>query len=207
MDLWTYLASIRRWWWILILVPVVAFTLGFFVIVPPAKWTTSWDSTLVFPGNPAKSTSFNYVDFIVLDDMTHLLASDILGDRVYANLPDDITRVYSREEIGEMYSSYRNSRFVEITVEGDDPVVVEAVAGTTEDVLPDAVNEFLIPADSTSYPSEVTTMTSISEPVLRSKERWLDIGVITAAAMLVSLCLAGLAEWLRLSYRVKYGAR
>lgn len=207
MDLWTYLKSFQRWWWIVIAVPAVAFVLAVFVVVPPAKWQTSWESTIIFPGNPAASNSFEYVDFIVLDDMAHLLRTDILGDRVYAALPDEITSRYSREQIGEMYSAFRSSRFVEITVSGDDPDVVNAVARTTEEVLPESVNEFLIPADSTAYPSEVTTMTPIPEPVLQSSERWLDIGVMTVAAVLVSLCLVGLAEWLRLSYRAKYGAR
>lgn len=187
------------------IVPAAAFVLAHFAIVPPAKWQTSWESTIVFPGNPAKSSSFNYVDFVVLDDMAHLLRSDVLGDRVYANLPNDVASTYSREEIGEMFSSYRNSRFVDITVAGEDRDVVETVAHTTEAVLPETVNEFLIPPDSTSFPSQVESMTRIPEPVLQTNERWLNVGAITAAAVIVALCLVGLAEWLRLSYQAKYG--
>lgn len=207
MDLWSYLRALPRWWWLLVLVPLSAFILAFFVLFPRAPWQTTWNMAITFEGNPARASSFEYVDFIVLDDMEHLLQSDVLGDRVYVQLPEEITSRYSREEIGQMYSSYRHARFVQIWVTGEDPDVVETVARATEAALPQAVNEYLIPADNASYPGKVETVDRITAPEQLVQERWLNIGAVSAAGVVLALCLVGVAEWLRLSYRAKYGAR
>lgn len=207
MDLWSYLRALLRWWWLLVLVPLIAFVLAFFVLFPTTPWQTTWNMAITFEGNPAKASSFEYVDFIVLDDMEHLLQSDVLGDHVYMQLPEEITSRYSREEIGQMYSSYRHARFVQIWVTGEDPDVVETVARATEAALPEAVNEYLIPADNVSYPGKVETVDRITAPEQLVQERWLNIGAVTGAGLILALCLVGVAEWLRLSYRAKYGAR
>lgn len=207
MDLWTYLKSFRRWWWVVVILPVVVFALSFLVLFPSAPWQTSWSTLVTFQGNPDKASSFNYIDFVVLDDMEHLLQSDVLGDRVYMQLPSDVTDRYTRDQIGAMFSSFRHARFVEIWVTGDDPDVVTTVAETTEAILPDAINQYLIPADDANYPGKVETMDAISEPVQLAKDRWLKIGVVTLASGAGALCLVGVAEWLRLSYRAKYCMR
>jgi len=202
-----YLRAVIRWWWMLIAVPLVAFLLGFFVFFPTAPWQSTWTTLITFDGNPAKANSVNYPDFIILDDMEHLIHSDVLGDLLYLQLPDDITSRYSREEVGEMFSTYRHARFVQTWVTGDDPEVVKTLATTMEAILPDAVNQYLIPADSTDYPGKVETMDHITEPARQTRDRWLGIGAVTAAGFVAGGCLVGAAEWMRLSYRAKYGAR
>jgi capsular polysaccharide biosynthesis protein len=207
MDLWTYLRALVRWWWLLFLVPLIALALSFFVFFPSAPWQTSWTTLVTFEGNPQKASSFNFIDYIVLDDMEHLLKSDVLGDRVYMNLPEEITQRYTRDEIGDMYSSYRHARFVKIWVTGEDPEVLATVAKTTEAVLPEAVNEYLVPADNANFPGMVETMDEITAPVQLTKDRFLKIGAVTAAGGAAALGLVGAAEWLRLNYRAKYAAR
>jgi capsular polysaccharide biosynthesis protein len=207
MDLWMYLRALVRWWWLMLLVPLVAFALAFLVFFPSAPWQTTWTTLVTFEGNPQKASSFSYIDFIVLDDMEHLLQSDVLGDRVYMDLPEEITQRYTRDEIGNMYSSYRHARFVQIWVTGGDPEVLEAVARTTEAILPEAVNEYLVPPDNAKFPGMVQTMDEITAPVQLTMDRFLKIGAVTAAGGAAALCLVGAAEWLRLSYRAKYAAR
>jgi capsular polysaccharide biosynthesis protein len=207
MDVWSYLKGLRRWWWLLLLFPVVAFALAHFILIPPAKWTISWNSAIVFNGDPNAANSAVYLDYVLLDDMTHLLASDVLGDRVYANLPDDITSEYDRGEIGEMFSSYRHSRFVEITVSGDDPDVVRVVGETTREALPEAVNQYLTPPDFARIPAQISVTTLPSEPEQQTRERLIRVGGITLAGLALGFGAAGVAEWLRLSYRAKYGER
>lgn len=207
MDLWTYLRAVARWWWLVLLVPTLAFLLAFVVFFPSAPWQTTWTTLVAFDGNPQKASSFAYIDFIVLDDMEHLLKSDVLGDRVYLSLPEKITDRYTRDEIGDMYSSYRHARFVQIWVTGDDPEVLETVARTTESLMPEAVNEFLVPPDNANFPGMVETMNEITEPVQLTRKRFKDIGAVTAAGAAAAFCLVGVAEWLRLSYLAKYEAR
>lgn len=207
MDLWSYLGALLRWWWLLVLVPLIAFVLAFFVLFPEAPWQTTWKTVITFEGNPAKASSFEYVDFIVLDDMEHLLQSDVIGDQVYLHLPDDITSRYSREDIGQMYSSYRHARFVQIWVTGDEPEVVDAVAQATEAVLPEAVNEYLIPPDNPDFPGMVETVDRLGEPVQLAMERWQKVAAVTGVGVITALCLVGIVEWLSMSHRLKYGER
>jgi capsular polysaccharide biosynthesis protein len=207
MDLWSYLRALLRWWWLLVLVPLIAFVIAYFILFPAAPWQSTWKTVITFEGNPAKANSFEFVDFIVLDDLEHLLQSDVLGDQVYMQLPDEITSRYSREDIGHMYSSYRHARFVQIWVTGDEPEVVDAVARATEAVLPEAVNEYLIPPDNPDFPGMVETMDRLSEPVQLRMDRWQKIAAMTGVGVITALCLVGIVEWLSMSYRAKYGAR
>lgn len=202
-----YLKSMRRWWWLLLAPPVIAFGLAVFVVFPSAPWQTTWTTLVTFAGNPDKASSFNYADFVILDDMAHLLESDVIGDLVYLNLPESITDDYSRADIGDMFATYRNSRFVQIWVTGDDPAVLEQVAKTTEAILPETVNQYLIPADDVNYPGKVETMDQITPPKQLNLDRWTKIGALTAAGGGLGLILVGAAEWLRLSHQAKYGAR
>lgn len=203
MDLWTYLRSLLRWWWLALLAPVAAFLIGFFILFPSAPWQASWTVFMGFNDNPMRSNSFAYVDYVVLDDIGHLLESDVVGDLVYMNLPGDVTGEYSREQIGEMYSSYRHARFVDIRATGDDPEVVDIVARTTEGILAEAINDYLIPPDNPNYPGVVETMNPIGEPEQLTLDRLKNIGAVTLAGGALGLVLVGVAEWARLTYRAK----
>ena len=207
MDVWTYLKALVRWWWILLAPPLLAFLLAIVVLFPSAPWQSTWTTLITFEGNPDKASSFDFADFIVLDDLEHLIHTDVVGDLLYLHLPDEITSRYSREEVGAMFTTYRHARFVQTWVTGDDPEVVTSLATTMENILPEAINAYLIPADSTDYPAHVETMNRITEPARQTRDRWLRIGAMTGAAFIAGACLVGVAEWMRLSYRAKYGAR
>lgn len=207
MDLWTYLEGLRRWWWLLLVVPATVFALASFVIVPPATWEVRWTSTLVLDGDPNTANRSAFLDYILLDDMTHLLESGALGDIIYRELPDTITERYLRDEIGAMYDSFRHARFVEFTVAADDPDVAEQVAETTIAAMPDAINLYLLPPDFTRFPAYVRVTTMPTEPELQTRERLIAVGGFTMAGVVLGAVSAGVAEWLRISYREKYGVR
>lgn len=206
MDLWDYLKGLRRWWWLVVIFPAIAALLLQFVIVPPARYQTSWTTVVTFRGNPSTANSVNYVDFIVLDDMEQLLHSGVVGDLVYRQLPPEMTAHLSRQDLGAMYRSFRHARFVQIWVSGDDPAIVTAVTAATQRVLPEAVNTYLIPPDYAPIPGTVEIVTPAGQPVQHRAQRLARIGVATAGALLVGLVAAGVAEWLRLSWRAKYRA-
>lgn len=207
MDIWTYVNALRRLWWLAVAAPLGAFLLGFFILFPSAPWQSTWSTLMTFEGNPSKANSFVYADFVVLDDLQRLIRTDVIGDLLYLRLPEDITSRYSREEVGEMFSTYRHARYVQTWVTGSDPEVVQTLAREMEALLPEAVNEYLIPADSTAYPGKVETMDYITEPERQTRERWLKVGAVTGAGAVAGLCLVGAVEWLGMSYRAKYGAR
>jgi len=207
MDLWDYVRGLRRWWWMLLVFPALAFALASFILIPPANWEIGWDAVIVFNGDPAVANNANTLDSVVLDDMALLLESEVLGDRVYLDLPEDVTSRYSRSEVGEMFSAARHGRFVEITVAADDPDVATVVAETTENALPEAINRYLIPPDFTRIPAHVSVTSMLTEPELQTRDRMIRIGGITIAGAVAGVAATGMAEWLRMSYSAKYGAR
>ena len=206
MDLWTYIRGLKRWWWLIIVFPIAAFGVASLAL-PAAKWTVTWDSAIVANGDPNAANRSASLDFVVLDDMSHLLASDVLGDRVYLQLPENITREYSRAEVGKMFDSFRHARFVEITVSADDPDVARTVAEVTRNALPEAINLYLIPPDFSRIPVQVSVTSFPREPELQTRDRMIKVGGVTIAGVAAGFGAAGVAEWLRLSYREKYGAR
>lgn len=207
MDLWTYLRGLRRWWWLLLIVPAAAFALASFVIVPPAKWEVRWTSTLVLDGDPNLANQSAFLDYVLLDDMTHLLQSGVLGDLIYRELPDTVTERYSRDDVGAMYDSFRHARFVEFAVAADDPDVAKLVAETTIAAMPDAINRYLLPPDFGRFPAYVRVTTMPTAPGLQTRERLIAVGGFSVAGVVLGGVSAGVAEWLRMSYREKYGAR
>lgn len=207
MDLWDYLKGLRRWWWLLIAVPALAFAFAHLLIFPAAKWEVRWESVIVFNGDPNIANLSQYLDSVLLDDMGRLLESDVLGDLVYANLPEDVTSDYSRSDVGAMFSSVRRARFVEFIVTADDPDVATVVAETTQRTLPEAINLYLIPADFTRIPAHVSVTDMLTEPELQTRDRMIKVGGITLAGLITGFAAAGTAEWLRMSYSAKYGAK
>jgi hypothetical protein len=205
MDLWDYLKGLRRWWWLLIVMPLLAFGGASFLLIPAAKWEVRWESVIVFNGDPNVANLSQYLDSVVLDDMAQLLESDVLGDRVYLNLPEAVTSRYSRSEVGAMFSTVRHARFVEFTVRADEADVATIVAETTQHTMPEAINLYLIPADFTRIPAHVSVTDMLSQPELQTTERMIKVGGITLAGLIVGFAASGVAEWLRLSYSAKYG--
>lgn len=207
MDIWDYLTSLRRWWWIPIGLPIIAFALAWLVLFPTAPWQSSWTTLITFSPQPARANSDQYIDFILLDDMQLLLKTGAMGDLVYANLPEDVRSELTRSELGDMFSSYRHARFVEIFVTGDDPETVKQVAATTNEVMPEIVRDYLIPANNPDIPGTVDTLTPVSEPTQLTKERYVRIAAVTIGAFLIAMCIAGIAEWMRRLHVLKYGSR
>lgn len=207
MSLWTYLRGLRHWWWLPLFFGVGAFLVASFVLIPPAPWTVSWTTAIVFNGDPNAANNAQFLDSVLLDDMTQLLESDVLGDEVYLELPEEIASEYSRDDIGQMFDSRRHGRFVEFFVSADDPDVAVSVARTTRDVLPEAINTYLIPPDFTRIPAQIRVTTFPTGPEQQTTDRLIQVGGVTMAGVTIGFAGAGVAEWTRLSYREKYGAR
>lgn len=207
MDLWDYLKGLRRWWWLILVAPAIAFGIAQLLLFPAAKWEVRWESVIVFNGDPGIANASQYLDSVLLDDMGRLLESDVLGDLVYAELPGDITSRYSRSDVGEMYSAVRHARFVEFIVTADAADVATIVAETTQRTLPEAINLYLIPADFTRIPAHVSVTSLLTEPELQTRDRLIKVGGVTLAGVITGFAAAGVAEWLRMSYSAKYGAR
>lgn len=205
MDFWDWLQGLKRWWWMLVLFPALAAGVTW-IAWPDPQYETSWSVNITF-ADPLLSDSPTYFDFVFLDDLDQLVKSSLLGDILYLRLPEDTRADLSRDEFGDMITSSRRAREVEITVRGDDPVQVSLVAETIDGNLEEVMNHYMVPADYTNGPGTITVLNPILEPSLNSRDRLYALVSLTAAAFLVALAATGVAEWLRMSYRAKYAEK
>lgn len=201
MDIWDWFKSLRRWWWMIVVFPLIAAGISW-VAAPAPKYESSWTLNIYFD-DPNLTNNPGYIDFVLLDDFTLLMDTGVLGDVMYLRLPEETQAEISRFEFGDMFSSKRHAHFVEITVAGDDPELVKQVATTLNDNLVEVTNLYLVPPDYRFGPANVNILDPVTEPALNKTDRLVTVGSITAATFLASIAATGVAEWLRLSYRAK----
>lgn len=205
MDFWDWLHGLKRWWWMLIAIPAIAAGTTWLLWSAP-QYETSWTVNVTF-ADPNLSNDPAYFDYVFLDDLDQLVKSSLLGDIIYLRLPEKTRTDLTREEFGEMVTSARTAREVEITVHGDDPTLVLEVAQTIEANLEEVMNFYMVPADYVNGPGKINVLNPIAEPELNTRDRLVGVVAVTSAAFLVALAATGIAEWLRMSYRAKYAER
>lgn len=205
MDIWDWLRGLKRWWWMLLVLPGLAAAVTWFA-APEPEYEVEWTLYIIFD-DPNMANNPAYIDFVVLDDLALLLHTGVLGDVVYLQLPEEVRENLSRDDFGEMVESRRHAHYVWIKIHGDNAETVQTVANTIDAELPDAVNHYLIPATHTRGPANIMVMDPMTEPTLNTQTRIRTVGAVTLAAGMVALAGTGAAEWLRLSYRAKNAAR
>jgi hypothetical protein len=201
MDLWSYVNAVRRWWWLALGIPAIALITAFLLV--PAPWQTEFRAMVVFPGHPDYSGSQGRVEAIVLDDVAVLLGSGAFIKDLHATLPPDMKASLDNADLSGMLSATRYSRAVTVTISGELPEEIAAVAQGVERVLPDAINAYLVPPETD--PATVEIIDGVHEPEQQTRQRLLTIGTITVVAAIAALCLIAMIESLRQSYRAKYG--
>lgn len=205
MDIWDWFKSLRRWWWMIVVFPLIAAGISW-VAAPEPKYESTWTVNIYFD-DPQLTNNPGYIDFVFLDDFTLLMDTGVLGDVMYLRLPEQTQEAVTRYEFGDMFSSKRHAHFVEITVTGDDPELVKQVATTLDENLTEVANLYLIPPDYRFGPANINVLDPIPEPTLNTRDRLVTVGSITTATLLASIAATGVAEWLRLSYRAKNSAK
>ena len=205
MDFWDWLKSLRTWWWIIVVFPLLAASVTW-LLAPEPEYESSWTFNAHL-GDPERTNSPAYFDFVFLDDFAILLRSAVLGDIIYLELPEDVQAELTRQEFGDMFTSSRRATSVEVTVTGNDPDLVRIVATTVQENVEEVGNFYLIPPTYSAGPLKVNMLDPISEPTLNERDRLVTVGSVTVATLLVSVAATGVAEWLRRSYSAKYSAK
>lgn len=205
MDIWDWLKGLRRWWWMIVVFPIVAGTIGW-MTAPEPEYETRWTVNIHF-GDPTVSNNPGYIDFVLLDDFHLLMNTGVLGDVMYLRLPEDVQASLSRDEFGGMVDSSRKARFVEIVISGDDPEIVQVVAETIDANVEELTNHYLIPPTYHGGAATVDVLDPMTEPALNPGPRTVQAGAIMAGAALAAVAATGVAEWLRISYRAKYASK
>lgn len=202
MDIWDWIKGLRRWWWMIIVFPVLAAGVSWFA-APEPEYETRWTVNVLF-GDPNFANSPTYFDFIFLDDFDLLVQSGVFGDILYLRSPEEVKTAITREEFGEMVSSSRKAHFVEIVVSGNDPEIIDSVADTIQANSEEVANQYLVPPTYNLGPAEINIVDERTEPAVNREPRLVVVGSVTVGVLLASIAATGVAEWMRMSYRAKY---
>jgi len=180
MDLLTYLAAVRRYWWLVLGLPAAVLVASIF-LSPAAPYTTEFRATVLIPGDTEDTGSAERPELMVLDDLPILISSDVFADATHDRMTADGTaRQLDVADVQSALSGARYSRVLTVTVTDADADDASVVADAAAAVLPDALNAYLVAPGS--QPATVQVIDRPDEPAPASRDRWLRIGATTFVA-------------------------
>ncbi len=190
-----FAAALRRWWWLVIGLPLVV-AVGGVVLTPSAPYTTEFRATVLIPGDTEDTGSAERPELMVLDDLPILVNSDVFAQATLDQLTAaGVSVVVDRDEVKRALSGSRYSRVLTVTVTHADLSAARAIADAAAAAIPDAVNAYLVTPGSEQATVQVIDQPSTPAPA--STERWLRIGATTVAALFAALAIVALMATLR----------
>src|SRR5918994_1107895 len=90
MDVLTYLAALRRWWWVVLGLPA-AVLLASIIFTPAPPYTTELRATVLIPGDTEDTGSAERPELMVLDDLPLLIGSDVFAQATLGRIPAGAT--------------------------------------------------------------------------------------------------------------------
>ena len=178
-------ALLRRWW-LIVIVPVLLIPI-LLLRARNEPYQSSLNATVLLPGDTEIPGSSERPELMVMDDVPGLIGSQAFAAAVSKSLQSTGSSL-TADQIHGMISATRYSRIVTITVTGDDSEVVLAVAHAAGTVLPEAVNQNLVAANSTP-----ATVNVIDQPGAPTKSRPNERLIFVALLLLGAAVGAGLA--------------
>jgi len=156
------LSVVRRRWWIVVLLPIVA-VLTTYLLQRNEAFQSTVRATVLIPGDTEIPGNSERPELMVLDDLPPFLRSYAFASQVQAAMPGTSLPI---EQVQSALGGSRYSRVVTVSITDGDPRNVEAIAGAVESVLPTAINDYLMPDDG-----PVATVRIIDPPSAPSRDR------------------------------------
>lgn len=195
MDFVRFLTALRRWWWLVVALPVLALA-GSLILTPKQPYTTSFRATVLIPGDTEDTGSAERPELMILDDLPSLIGSQVYADATLKQMKaDGYTGPLTVADVQGTLSGTRYSRVLTVTVSSNDPATVSAVAAGAAKILPGEVNTYLV-ADGTK-PAKVQLIDAPGQPARGETRRLLQIAVQTFVAFCVAIAIVVLVEGVR----------
>lgn len=141
MELPELIAVLRRRWWAVVLVPVVA--AGLLVWQGRHRpYQVNLRATVLIPGDTEIPGNSERPELMVLDDLPPLIGSRAFAEGVRSALGGTALTV---QDVQASLSGSRYSRVLTVLVTCKDPAEASAIAGAVAQTLPDLINRYLIP--------------------------------------------------------------
>jgi capsular polysaccharide biosynthesis protein len=182
---------VRRWWWLLVLLPLIGLVAGV-VLTRDQPYQSSIRATVLIPWDPEIPGSSERPELMVLDDAPALVSSYAFAELVHAALPVDLQTVMSVDDVESALAASRYSRVLTVTASRDDSGEAEAIATAAAAVLRDAVNSFLV-ADGADQ-ATVRIIDPASDATQDRTGRIVRIVAQAGAALVLALVVAILLD-------------
>ena len=179
------MSVIRRRWWIVLLLPVVA-VLATYFFQRNEPYQSTVRATVIIPGDTETPGDSERPELMVLDDLPPFLRSYAFASQVRDAMPDTELNV---DQIQSTLDGSRFSRVVTVYVTNEDVQQVETIAKAAESVLPQAINDYLMPGDGEQH----ATVRIIDPPSTPTRDRdghWLQILITAALGVLIGSLIA-----------------
>ena len=195
MDFFRFLTALRRWWWLVVALPVLALV-GSLILTPKQPYTTTFRATVLIPGDTEDTGSAERPELMILDDLPSLIGSQVYADTTLKQMKaDGSAGSLTVADVQGTLSGSRYSRVLTVTVSSNDPATARAVAAGAAKVLPSEVNTYLV-ADGTK-PAKVQLIDAPGQPARGETRRLLQIVVQTFVALCVAVAIVVLVEGVR----------
>lgn len=179
------MSVIRRRWWIVLLLPIVA-VMATYLFQRNEPYQSTVRATVLIPGDTEDTGNSERPELMVLDDLPPFLRSYAFATQVQAAMPDTNLSI---EQVRSTLDGSRYSRVVTVYITSEDVGRVEAISKATESVLPAAINDYLMPADDTQQ----ATVRIIDPPTTPTRDRdghWLQLLITAALGVLIGSLIA-----------------
>jgi len=178
------MSVIRRRWWIVLLLPLVAVTATYF-FQRNEPYQSTVRATVLIPGDTEDPGNSERPELMVLDDLPPFIGSHAFATDVLAAIGDTDLTV---EQIQSTLDASRYSRVLTIYVTSENPEQVKEIAEAAQAALPDSINSYLMPADG-----GLATVRVIDPPFPPSRDRdghWLQLLITAALGVLIGALIA-----------------
>lgn len=185
--------AVRRYWWIVVAVPIVALALQSYRI-RTAPFRAEFRAVVVLPGDTEDPGSSERPELMIMDDVPTLVGSQLFAERVAAQIAVDGARI-DAQQVGNTLSASRYARTV--TVVARDNTIDDAtiIARAAQVVLPQAINDVLI------VPGGDSASVSVIDPADGARRgeptQWRVAGIVTTVMAFVGLLCALVVDGLR----------
>ncbi len=137
------ISVVRRRWWIVLLLPVVA-VVTTYLFQRSEPYQSTVRATVLIPGDTEIPGNSERPELMVLDDLPPFVRSYAFASQVHAVMPDTTRSI---EQVRSSLDASRYSRVLTVFISSQDARDAEAIAAAVESALPQAINDYLMPAD------------------------------------------------------------
>jgi hypothetical protein len=181
-------STVRRWWWILLALPLLGLVSGF-VATRDQPYESSFRATVLIPGDTEIPGRSERPELMVMDDAPALVDSRAFAELVHTALPAQDGTSLTIDDVQNALSASRYSRILTVTSARDDAAEAEAIALAAAGILSDAINQYLV-ANPDVEPATVQVIDPPGAATKSAMDRVTRIAAQAGAAMFMAIVLA-----------------